>query len=227
MRIIAGQRRGHKIDGPTSGRDIRPTSDFVREAIFNILRDSVEDRTVYDVFAGTGALGLEALSRGATRAVFVEHNRDAVGLIKRNLAALRYEDRGGLVPIDAYRWARSFRPIDDRPVVVFLDPPYREFESKPQRARDLIQNLATRLPEGSIVVAESGQALGPDILPDPERWDRRKYGSTHVAILTVGQEPGTADDDEAADDDNDADGDDDSPDAEHEPADDDADATAR
>jgi 16S rRNA (guanine966-N2)-methyltransferase len=219
MRIIAGQRRGHKIDGPTSGRDIRPTSDFVREAIFNILRDSVEDRTVYDVFAGTGALGLEALSRGAARAVFVEHNRDAVGLIKRNLAALRYEDRGGLVPIDAYRWARGFRPLDDRPVVVFLDPPYREFESRPQRARDLLQSLATRLPEGSIIVAESGQALGPDILPDPERWDRRKYGTTHVAILTVGGEPEAQSDgaDDHADD---------TPDAEGAPADDDAEPTA-
>jgi 16S rRNA (guanine966-N2)-methyltransferase len=223
MRIIAGQRRGHKIDGPAAGRDIRPTSDFVREAIFNILRDRVEDRLVYDVFAGTGALGLEALSRGATRVVFVEHNRDAVGLIKRNLAALRYEDRGSLVPIDAYRWGRSFRAVDDRPVLVFLDPPYREFESRPQRAHDLLAALAGKLPHGSVVVAESGQRLGPDILPEPDRWDQRKYGSTHVAILTVGELPEP--DEDADDADDDPTDETDSPEAD-EPDDDDADATA-
>ncbi len=185
MRIIAGQRRGHKIDGP-NGRDVRPTSDFVREAIFNILREDVEDRAVYDVFAGTGALGLEALSRGASRAIFVERDRDSIGLIRRNLAALRYEGRGGIVPIDAYRWARTFRPMGSDPVVVFIDPPYREFEARPDRARDMLTNLAAKLPNESILVVESGQHLGADILPDPDQWDQRKYGGTHVAILTIG-----------------------------------------
>jgi 16S rRNA (guanine966-N2)-methyltransferase len=198
MRIIAGQRRGHKIDGP-SGRDVRPTSDFVREAIFNILRDRVEDRTVYDVFAGTGALGLEALSRGASQAIFVEHDRGSVGLIRRNLAVLRYEDRGRIVPIDAYRWGRTFQPSGSEPVVVFIDPPYREFQKRPERARDLLGHLASRLPEASILVVESGQPLGADILPDPELWDQRKYGGTHVALLTVGEAP--AMDEDASDDD--------------------------
>src|SRR4051812_32749637 len=102
MRIIAGQRRGHKFDGP-KGSSTRPTSDLVRESIFNILGDLVEDRIVIDLFAGTGALGLEALSRGGRRAIFVEQNRDNVALIRRNLATLRYEDRARVFNADAYR----------------------------------------------------------------------------------------------------------------------------
>src|SRR3954454_9559224 len=122
MRIIAGQRRGHKFDGP-KGSGTRPTSDLVRESLFNILGEQVDGRIVIDLFAGTGALGLEALSRGAARAIFVEQNRDNVALIYRNVATLRYEDRARVFPADAYRWCRAFAPVDDEPVVVFLDPP--------------------------------------------------------------------------------------------------------
>src|SRR4051812_24266285 len=90
MRIIAGERRGHKIEGP-KGSTTRPTSDFVRESLFNILREVVVGRVVVDLFAGTGAIGMEALSRGASRAIFVEQNRENVRLIHQNLARLRYE----------------------------------------------------------------------------------------------------------------------------------------
>src|SRR5271170_3131753 len=103
MRIIAGQRRGHKFDGP-KGSDTRPTSDLVRESLFNILGAEVAGRFVVDLFAGTGALGLEALSRGASRAVFIERKRENVALIYRNLATLRFEDRARVFTADAYRW---------------------------------------------------------------------------------------------------------------------------
>ena len=93
MRIISGQRRGHKIDGPRPKSDLRPTSDLVRESLFNMVGPLVVDLDVIDLFAGTGALGLEALSRGARRAVFIEKNRETVGLIHRNIAILRYQDR--------------------------------------------------------------------------------------------------------------------------------------
>ena len=90
MRIIAGQRRGHKIDGPRPKADMRPTSDLVRESIFNIVGGLMPGRVAVDLFAGTGAVGLEALSRGAERAIFIEKNRENVGLIHRNIAILRY-----------------------------------------------------------------------------------------------------------------------------------------
>jgi 16S rRNA (guanine966-N2)-methyltransferase len=202
MRIIAGQRRGHKIDGPR-GKDTRPTSDLVRESMFNILRQVVVDRPVIDLFAGTGALGLEALSRGAAHALFVERDRENVGLIRRNLATLRYEDRGAVVTADAYRWAKSFEPEPREPVVVFLDPPYREIEDKAERFRGLLADLVARLPEDSVIVVESGQPFDTEIevLPDLAAWDLRRYGGTHVAIRILGQEPGgglTAEDAEDA-----------------------------
>jgi 16S rRNA (guanine966-N2)-methyltransferase len=187
MRIIAGQRRGHKFDGPRD--DVtRPTSDFVRESIFNLLGDSVEGKVAIDLYAGTGALGLEALSRGATQAVFVELNRDNVALIHRNIATLRYEDRTRVHNADARRWARSFEPVDDAPVVIFLDPPYREYENHPDRVRQTLDHLLEKLPDGSILVLESRSGMDDAVLPDLSRWDLRRYGTTQVAIRSVGEE---------------------------------------
>jgi 16S rRNA (guanine966-N2)-methyltransferase len=182
MRIIAGQRRGHKIDGPRASTHTRPTSDLVRESLFNILRERVVDRVVIDLFAGTGALGLEALSRGAQRAIFVERNRENVGLIFRNLGTLRYEDRAIVRHADAYRWVRSFRAVDDRPLVVFLDPPYREYETHARHLNQMLAQLVEKLPPGSAVALESGRVLDERILPEFTSWDIRRYGSTQVAL---------------------------------------------
>lgn len=184
MRIIAGQRRGHKFDGPRGG-STRPTSDLVRESLFNILGESVAGRIVIDLFAGTGALGLEALSRGAARAIFVERNRDNVALIYRNLATLRYEDRARVVTGDAYRWARAFAPIDDEPLVVLLDPPYREYEAHPKKLNQLLERLVEQLPDASVIAIESGRVLDETILPELPTWDVRRYGGTQVALRTL------------------------------------------
>ncbi|GAC1464405.1 MAG: RsmD family RNA methyltransferase [Isosphaeraceae bacterium] len=184
MRIIAGERRGHKIDGP-KGQGTRPTSDLVRESLFNILREVVVGRVVVDLFAGTGAIGLEALSRGAERAIFVEQNRDNVALIHRNSATLRYEDRIRVLLADAYRWGRTFVPVDDQPLVVLLDPPYRDHELHAGKVSQLLARLASKLPEGSVIVVESGKTLDHQVLPDIDCWDIRRYGGTQVAIRTV------------------------------------------
>jgi 16S rRNA (guanine966-N2)-methyltransferase len=182
MRIIAGQRRGHKIDGPRARGTTRPTSDMVRESLFNIVRELVVDRLVVDLFAGTGALGLEALSRGAERAIFVERDRENVSLIIRNIATLRYEDRAQVKLMDVYRWARSFEPPADRPVAVFLDPPYREYEVHAARLNQMISGLVDHLPAGSVVALEAGRILDESILPDFPSWDIRRYGDTRIAI---------------------------------------------
>lgn len=186
MRIIAGQRRGHKFDGPRD-QSTRPTSDLVRESVFNILGDSVEGLLVLDLFAGTGALGLEALSRGAERAIFVERNRENAALIRRNIATLRYEDRAQVVVNDAYRWAKSFVPADSEPVVVFIDPPYADYEDHPERIAKLLEGLVASLPDGSILASESSKRLDVEILPDLEAWDVRRYGGTQVAIRILGE----------------------------------------
>lgn len=197
MRIISGQRRGHKIDGPRLATGTRPTSDMVRESMFNILRDLVADRVVVDLFAGTGALGLEALSRGARLAVFVERDRENVGLIHRNIATLRYQDRAIVRHADAYRWARSYEPEGDEPIVAFLDPPYREYEVHSKFLNQMLAGLVGKLPAGSTIVLESGRTLDARILPRFDDWDIRRYGGTQVALLIVpGDGPADAVDDE-------------------------------
>ncbi len=182
LRIIAGERRGHKIEGPAASSETRPTSDRVRESLFNILGELVVDRLVIDLFAGTGALGLEALSRGAARALFVERDRKCVALIHKNIATLRYEDRASVRLGDAYRWGGSFESLEDRPIVALLDPPYRDYETKGRRVHDLIDEFMKRSPPGSVIALESGQARDDQMLPEPEAWDVRRYGNTRIAI---------------------------------------------
>jgi 16S rRNA (guanine966-N2)-methyltransferase len=182
MRIIAGQRRGHKIDGPPTKADMRPTSDLVRESIFNIVGGLMPGRIAVDLFAGTGAVGLEALSRGAERAIFIEKNRENLGLIHRNIAILRYQDRAAARLADAYRWGKTLEPIDQAPMAVFLDPPYRECVIHRSQLGQLLRSLIEKLPADSVIVLEAGRDLDGEILPDFESWDIRRYGDTQIAI---------------------------------------------
>lgn len=193
MRIIAGIRRGHTIQGPGGSQRTRPTSDMVRESIFNIVGPEVEGRPVIDLFAGTGALGLEALSRGATSATFVERKGQNASLIRRNLATLRFEGLGEVVVANAYAWVNQLdEPSDPGPVVVFIDPPYRDYEQQPGKLRAMFASLADRLPAGSTIVAEAGVEPGSHVFPDLDRWDLRRYGGTRVAIRTLDAPAGEA-----------------------------------
>ncbi|MBL6457025.1 16S rRNA (guanine(966)-N(2))-methyltransferase RsmD [Belnapia sp. T6] len=128
MRIIAGRHRGRRLAAP-AGAATRPTADRVRQALFDMLwhapwggRERVEGATVLDAFAGTGALGLEALSRGADRASFLETDRAALAALRANIAACREEARCTVLAADATRPPRAAAPCG----LVFLDPPYAE-----------------------------------------------------------------------------------------------------
>jgi len=123
MRIIAGRFRGKKLRGPR-GTGLRPTSDRLREALFNILGPHLENLSFLDVFAGSGAVGIEAISRGALQVTFVESDRRACRLIEQNLELCKAQAGSRLLPLDAFRalrqLAREGRTFD----IVFLDPPY-------------------------------------------------------------------------------------------------------
>jgi 16S rRNA (guanine(966)-N(2))-methyltransferase RsmD len=121
MRIVAGRFKGRRLNGPT--RDgLRPTSDGLRETLFNVIGPRAEGARVLDAFAGTGAVGLEALSRGAERATFVERDRHAAAVIRQNIAACGAEAMSHVVQDDVLR---AFPALDDGPFdIVFLDPPY-------------------------------------------------------------------------------------------------------
>jgi len=170
MRIIAGTHKGHTIQAPP-GRDTRPTSDRVRENIFNIL-GPIDDAIVLDLYAGSGAMGLEALSRGAAQAVFVERDPDAQRAIERNLDKLRL--RGTVLREDAVAvLAGESRKYD----LVFVDPPYDVYpDLEPQLARYLPPVLS----DNAVVVVETDARVEPS-LPLEERTSR-KYGSARVTV---------------------------------------------
>jgi 16S rRNA (guanine966-N2)-methyltransferase len=171
LRIVAGACGGRRIETPT-GRATRPTTDRVREALFSILGASVEGATVLDLFAGSGALGIEALSRGAAEATFVESHPRAVEVIRRNLAEL---DLAGRVQRrDVFAWlAEASGPYS----VVFADPPYSSAGRTAQRLSELLPPL---LRETSLTVTESDKR-DPLILTLP-LVDERTYGDTRIAI---------------------------------------------
>ena len=173
MRIIAGSRKGHRIAAP-SGRRTRPTSDRVRENVFNLVAPWVEDADVLDLYAGSGAMGLEALSRGAARAVFVESDQAACRAIDANLDKLRLTG-AEVVCHDVTRLLAQERRAFD---VVFCDPPYDEYETlEPLLERHLPRLLAA----GGVVVLETASRLREPELSLAQRTSRR-YGAARITL---------------------------------------------
>ena len=121
LRIIAGEFKGRRLKTPATDK-VRPTADRVREAWFSILQRSISGARVLDLFAGSGALGFEALSRGAVAAEFVETHRSSLAVLKANAAALKVEDRVTIHRVDALRFAERLQP--GQYDVAFADPPY-------------------------------------------------------------------------------------------------------
>jgi 16S rRNA (guanine966-N2)-methyltransferase len=170
VRIVAGEFRGRRLSAPRGVRT-RPTADRVREALFSMLGD-VSGARVLDLYAGSGALGIEALSRGAAAAVFVERDPRALAAIRRNLDALGLAE--DVVRQDALRFlARAEGTFD----LVFCDPPY---DSVPRIAGPLAERLPALLAEGARIVTESDKRT-PLELPLPLVTERT-YGDTRIAI---------------------------------------------
>lgn len=174
MRVVAGTARGRALSTP-QGAATRPTSDRVREAIFNALYslgDVVHEARVLDLFAGSGALGIEALSRGAASATFVERGRPALGAIRRNVTTLGFDALAVIEAADVLDWLRRASGEYD---LVLCDPPY-DFDQWPA----LLELIAGVVPTG-IAVLESDREIDVG-----EQWDvirTRRYGGTVVSIV--------------------------------------------
>ena len=182
MRIVGGEWRGRRLAGPKA-EGIRPTSDRLREALFNVLThaydDAVEDAVVLDLFAGTGALGFEALSRGAARAIFVDEGRQAGALIREGIAALGCETRARLIQRDATRLG----PAPDAASLVFCDPPYRKGLAPAALAAAAAGGW---LSPGALVLVEEAAEAGPVLPPGFAELERRSYGETAVTFGRFG-----------------------------------------
>ena len=183
MRIIAGSARGIPLIVPKTVT--RPTADRTREALFSILSGKLEDAQVLDLYAGSGALGLEALSRGATAAVFVEQNRTAAGVIEKNAAKAKLVERAKIKTIDVAKFLRYAQR--DRFDLIFADPPYKKQESDTDHAAALLGSagMAKMLADDGIFVLEewSGRVLGSDSSLEELGWEQiesRNYGAASL-----------------------------------------------
>jgi len=168
VRVVAGDLRGRRIEAPTT-EATRPTTDKVREAVFNSLRslEVVEEARVLDLFAGTGAMGIEAISRGAAHCVFVENDRAALAVLKANIAQLGIAEKCTVISGDAVTTAGQQHGID----LLIADPPYG------------FVNWAGLLErtDAAFVVLESDRSVGPIARFETVR--EKRYGRTHVSFL--------------------------------------------
>ncbi len=175
MRIVAGSRKGHRISAPKAGT--RPTGDRVREATFSLI-GPVEGAAVLDLFAGSGALGLEALSRGAASCVFVERDRDAARVIRANLEKLRLTG-ATITNRDVAAALREERARGRRYDLVLVDPPYEEWQGHATKLAELLPDV---LADDSLVVVETSERIEPELPLDLVT--SRRYGSARITVFS-------------------------------------------
>ncbi len=186
MRIVAGSAKGRVLAAPKSDDVIRPTADRVRETIFNVLGQWCEGLTVLDLYAGTGALAFEALSRGATSAVLVDSGREAQQLIRANTEALKFTGQAELLTLPALKALESLAAHGRQFDLVFADPPDQQ-----EVCTTLMEKLASLnvvRPQGRVVLERQKTEGLADTFGAFTRVDERTFGLTTVAIfeLTVG-----------------------------------------
>ena len=191
LRIVAGSLRGRKLTCTVNPK-LRPTPQMVREALFSILGNAVPGRPFVDVFAGTGVNALEALSRGAGSAVFVERDFRQAQEIERHLGAFGVADRARVVRADAYRWAQHWQAPAE-PVNLFLSPPFADLERRPEEFLSLVAALQARVADGSVVAIQSEHGSPLKGAPALEGWDERRYGRNVLLIWVKEEEPGVRD----------------------------------
>lgn len=176
MRVITGSLKGRRLESPKNDK-VRPTSDKVKEAIFSMLFDEFYDMPVCDLFAGTGNLGIEALSRGASRCYFADSSRESLALVKRNI---EYCNVGNKAILLAGDYAHALQRIREKVAVIFLDPPYEAGYMK--KAIQIINSLDLLMPEGSIVAEHSAFEKLDDMIGEYQKIKEKEYGKIVVSI---------------------------------------------
>lgn len=200
VRIIGGTLRGRVL--PFGGDpNVRPMKDRVREAVFNLLADDVKGRQVIDLFAGTGVLGFEAISRGAATALLLERHFPTAKAIRRHAESLGVADQIQVEAADTFVWVRRLvdglltgpdgHPRDllsqlvRLPWLVFCCPPYVLYAQRCDEMLHLIEQLLAHAPAGSRFVVESDERFDPGLLPDAAAWNVRQYPPATIALRTT------------------------------------------
>jgi 16S rRNA (guanine966-N2)-methyltransferase len=180
VRIISGTFKGRRLTAP-AGRATRPTADRIRESIFNILAGSIRNRRVLDLFAGTGALGIEALSRGAGSAVFVDQARSALTAIRHNIRNLELDDRTRVIQWDIRKNLNCLLSEPKGFDLVFMDPPYETSTVGPAIAALL--SCGALAPGARVIIEHSvRETIGPTV-DTLALADQRRFGKTLVSFM--------------------------------------------
>ena len=185
LRIIGGRFGGRQID--YSGDPItRPMKDDTREAVFNLVGGWVPGRAAFDLFAGTGAMGLEAISRGASQAFLIERHFPTVRIMRHNLHNLDPDLPVQIESSDTFFWARQFLKSPEQwptePWVVFCCPPYDLYVQQEAKVLELVRSLFEAAPSESLFVVESDARFDPQKLPQPHLWNTRKYSPAQISV---------------------------------------------
>lgn len=190
IRIIGGDFRGRKIRYSGDART-RPMKNATREAMFNLVGGWIPERLVIDLFAGTGAVGIEALSRGASFAHFVEKHHPTARVVRDNLASLGLEGQAQVDSADALYWIRQYlaNPVESPAWMVFVCPPYALFKSRSEELREAIEQTIKQAPEGSVIVVEAPSNLDPHWFPNFDQWRFRLYEPAWIAVYRPDAEP--------------------------------------
>jgi 16S rRNA (guanine(966)-N(2))-methyltransferase RsmD len=184
LRIVGGKFRGRKLKLPHE-RDrcrVRPMKDRVREALFNLVGPSIRAKHAIDLFAGSGAIGLEALSRGAARATMIEQHYPTADILRQNVAILAVDEIARIVSADVFIWARRRGELGPEPWAVFCSPPYDFYVERTEETLSLIGNLMEAAPATSVFVVEADARFDFAFLPSVDQWDVRAYPPAVLGI---------------------------------------------
>lgn len=186
LRIVGGLYRGRQLD--YSGDVItRPMKDDIREAVFNLVGGWVPGKAAFDLFAGTGAMGLEAISRGASQAFLIERHFPTVKIIRQNIDSLDPQMNVTLAASDTFYWSRKFlkNPTHwpTEPWIVFCCPPYKLYVQSTGEILSLIQSFVDVAPDDSLIVIESDKRFDVQQLPQAARWAIRQYTPAVISVF--------------------------------------------
>jgi 16S rRNA (guanine966-N2)-methyltransferase len=184
MRIVAGTAKGRALAGPKpTSKHIRPTADRVRETLFNVLGQWLEGQAVLDLYAGTGALGLESVSRGAKKAVLVDSDREALALCRTNTDALGFTERVEILSQPVKRALETLGRQGNGFDLIFADPPYAA-----QVVEGVLDGVAQHgllAPGGTVVIEHDKREPAPESHAGFERVDQRRFGDTLVSLFRI------------------------------------------
>ncbi len=183
LRIVAGRLRGRKLTCNVNP-NLRPTPQMVREALFSILGNAVPGRPFVDIFGGSGVVGLEALSRGASQVTFIERDVRLASEIQRHLDNFDFSDDAQILKTDAYRWAAHWQP-PEQPVNVFISPPFVDIERRSSALTEMLGNLQDKLPAESVVMLQSERLSKLEGDPFFADWEERRYSRNTLYIKEI------------------------------------------